>query len=357
VDDFYKNEKKVLSGLSCEALGKTLDDLPAFRVRQIFKWLARGVPSFDEMTDLPLSLRETLAKRFSLYSSEVSARFVGADGSVKFCLALADKYHIEAVLLADGAGRRTACLSSQAGCALKCAFCKTGGLGFYRNLSPREIIEQFLHARSMGEIANIVVMGMGEPLLNLAALREALRFLMEESAEKGENETISKRRITVSTAGIADGIVDLADNGPDVRLAVSLTTADAELRERLMPVTASNPLSRLKESLLYYQQKKRKRITLEAALLHHINTRQRDADLLAEFADGLDAVVNLIPWNPVPDLLFDGKELREPSPFETDFFFNALRKKGLNVTKRLKKGRSISASCGQLGGFSQKYDM
>jgi 23S rRNA (adenine2503-C2)-methyltransferase len=336
--------KTVLAGLSIEALTDILNPLPAFRAKQIFRWLLRGVRSFNDMTDISFMVREALEKQFSLYSSVISRRLSDNDGTVKIQLTLEDGCAIESVLLSDNEGRKTACLSTQAGCAMGCAFCKTGTTGFRRNLSAGEIIEQFLHMRSMGAITNVVIMGMGEPLLNLNALRKALSFITGVTGEH-----LSKRRVTLSTSGIAVGIRDLADNGPDIRLAVSLTTADEPLRERLMPVARTNPLPLLKETLVYYQRKNIKRITLEMVLLRHINTSQKDADLLARFAKELDVAINVIPWNPVAGMRFEDADLREPDKAEIERFIAALQKNGLNVTKRLKKGRGISGACGQLG--------
>jgi 23S rRNA (adenine2503-C2)-methyltransferase len=309
------------------------------------------------MTDLSRELREDLESRFTLYSSMVSSRLEDPDGTVKLRIALEDGAKIEGVLLVDGGGRRTACLSTQAGCPMACVFCKTGALGFRRNLKGGEIVEQFLHIRSAGtgtgehktpsdvpEIANIVIMGMGEPLLNLGELRRALGILTDP-----QGLGLSKRRITVSTSGIIPGIVDLADQGPEVRLAVSLTTADEDLRERLMPVTRTNPLPRLKEALAYYQRKTGRRITLEVVLLGGLNTRRRDTEALAGFAAGLAVVVNLIPWNPVEGMEFEGRPLEQPTPREIAEFSEALARRGIGVTRRLGKGRGVSGACGQLG--------
>jgi 23S rRNA (adenine2503-C2)-methyltransferase len=307
------------------------------------------------MTDLSRDLQEELEGRFMLYSSQVSSRLEDPDGTVKLRITLGDGAKIEGVLLVDGGGRRTACLSTQAGCPLACAFCKTGTLGFRRNLDAGEIIEQFLHIRTAGagpgkgpagggEIANIVIMGMGEPLLNLGELRRALGILTDP-----EGFGFSKRRITVSTSGIIPGILDLADHGPEVRLAVSLTTADEDLRRRLMPVTLSHPLPRLKEALSYYQQNTGRRLTLEVVLLGGINTRRRDTDALAEFTAGLDVVVNLIPWNPVEGQEFEGRPLERPTAREIEEFSEAMAGRRLRITRRRGKGLGVSGACGQLG--------
>jgi 23S rRNA (adenine2503-C2)-methyltransferase len=338
-----------LSGLFPEELRALLSEaepsLPPFRADQVFRWTARGARSFGDMTDLPRSLRERLEGRFPVRAGEIRNRFPGEEGTEKLQVALSDGGLIEAVLLRDGEGRGTACLSTQAGCPAGCVFCKTGSLGFLRNLSAAEIADQFVLLRSLtAAISRIVVMGMGEPLLNLAELRRALQLLMDP-----RGCGISKRRITVSTCGIVEGIRELAREGPDVRLALSLTTADADLRGELMPVTRENPLSQVKEALRYYQGKRDRRITLEAVLLGGLNTRREDAAALAAFARGLDAVVNLIPWNPVEGLCFRGQPLREPGEGELAAFEGELQKRGLKVTRRRRKGREVGGACGQLG--------
>jgi 23S rRNA (adenine2503-C2)-methyltransferase len=226
-------------------------------------------------------------------------------------------------------------------------FCKTGSLGFLRNLEAHEIVEQFLHLRRINpSIANVVIMGMGETLLNLAELRKAVAIITHR-----EGLGLSKRRITLSTSGIIPGIRDLTDAGPDLRLAVSLTTADQALREELMPITRANPLPALREALLRYQEKLGRRITLEAVLLGGVNTRDEDIAGIAAFARGLDTVINLIPWNPVDGLGFRGRPLREPAAAEVERFSRELTRLGLTVTRRYRKGRSVSAACGQLGSL------
>ena len=332
-------------GIPFEELVDTLAPLPKFRAAQIFKWIAAGVSSFDEMNNLPLELRKELAKRYTLRSHAAVETHRGSDGTVKLTIQLADGARIEAVLLADSAKRFTACLSTQAGCPAGCVFCKTGAQ-FLRNLDSGEIVEQFLllRAAAEGPIAKIVVMGMGEPLLNLAELRRALAVI---TGKKGMN--FSRRRITVSTCGIVEGIAELADHGPAVRLALSLTTADEALRRRLMPITAGRPLGKVKEALRRFQDAGGGRITLEAVLLGGINTRGEDAASMAQFARGLDAAVNLIPWNPVKGLEFEGKPLREPSAEEIEAFTRRLEALGLKVTRRYRRGRGVMGAFGQLG--------
>jgi 23S rRNA (adenine2503-C2)-methyltransferase len=336
-----------LAGLPPEELAALLAPLPTYRAKQIRSWISRGAGTFDDMTDIPLSLRRELGERFTLYSGEVSADLRDPDGTVKLGITLDDGYCVEAVLLTDGEERKTACLSTQAGCPMGCVFCKTGTLGFRRNLDSSEIVSQFFRLREIaGDVANIVFMGMGEPLLNLGELRRALAVLSSGAAD------FSPRRITVSTSGIVAGIRDLGENGPRLRLALSLTTADGELRSRLMPVTDANPLPAVKEALRQYQERSGRRITLEMVLLGGVNTRPKDAEALAEFARNLDVVVNLIPWNPVEGMRFEGRPLREPYAGEIACLRSRLEKRGLKVTQRFRKGRTIDGACGQLGSLA-----
>jgi 23S rRNA (adenine2503-C2)-methyltransferase len=187
-------------------------------------------------------------------------------------------------------------------------------------------------------------MGMGEPLLNLTALRGAIEFFTDK---KGLG--FSKRRITVSTCGIADALLDIAKNGPYIRLALSLTSGDEELRQRLMPGTGASPLQKVKEALALFQKNGGGRVTLEIPLLGGINTGEKDALSVAEFAKGLEAVINIIPWNPVAGLEFEGRQLEEPGKEETERFINKLESLGLKVTTRYRKGRGVCGACGQLG--------
>ncbi|MDR1353221.1 MAG: 23S rRNA (adenine(2503)-C(2))-methyltransferase RlmN [Treponema sp.] len=346
-------EKGVLAGYTLPELAELLSPLPRYRAGQIFSRIAGGAASFEEMTELPKPLRLELGEKYSVYSSEISARLTDSDGTAKLQITLHDGGKIEAVLLNDGSGRNTACLSTQAGCPMGCVFCKTGALAFKRNLLAAEIVEQFLFLRKTaaeaesgagGGISNIVVMGMGEPLLNLGELRRAVAVI---TAKEGLG--LSPRRITVSTSGIAAGIRDLAEKGPPIRLALSLTTADGELRERLMPVTRTNPLREVKAALEEYQKTENRRITLELVLLGGINTRRKDAEELGRFAGGLDVIVNLIPWNRVEGMSFEGRALQEPESGELAAFTEMLEKQGIAYTRRRRKGRGIGGACGQLG--------
>lgn len=293
------------------------------------------------MTNIPAAERDYLAGRFPvLMETSVDESFLDADGTVKLRLRLTDGAAVEAVLLTDIEGRRTACLSTQVGCPMGCAFCRTGGLGFLRNLEAFEITEQYLHlARLYGRPSNLVFMGMGEPLLNLREVRKAVAVLSHP-----DGIGLSLRKITISTCGLPDGIRNLADEGPRVRLAVSLVTAVEELRNELMPVNRAHGLVELKAALEYHQSRTGDRITLEVVLIRERNDSPRDIRALLEWARPLKVQVNLIPWNPVPDLPF-----REPSRRAVEEAAAILESAGIPATRRMRRGRGILGACGQLG--------
>ncbi|MBP5174959.1 MAG: 23S rRNA (adenine(2503)-C(2))-methyltransferase RlmN [Treponema sp.] len=334
------DEKISLSGMNAQEINEALNLTPAFRGKQIFKWIAKGAESFDEMSNLDKNMRQNLSEKAVIYSSTVSKVLSDPDGTVKLQVTLHDGRMIETVLLTDKDGRKTACVSCQAGCAMGCAFCQTGTLGLGRNLSAGEIVEQFLHLeKKSGPLDNIVFMGMGEPMQNLGAIRKAVELLSDK-----EGRNLSTRRITLSTCGLIKGIHELADEGPQVRLAVSLTTADPELRESLMPVTKGNPLPELKKAIQYYIEKTGKRVTLEAALLSGQNTSKESARRMIDFASGMGVYINLIPWNPVETLPFN-----TPSQNECRTFVRQLEDAGLKVNLRMRRGAKIGGACGQLG--------
>lgn len=337
--DFIQN---VLTGLLPEEICENLELSQSFRAKQIFKWIGNGAKSFDQMTNLSLDLRNELSKKAILRSSNIENIFKDPDGTIKLQIHLFDDNIVETVLLTDKEGRKTACVSCQAGCAMRCAFCMTGTLGLSRNLQAYEIVEQFLFLEEIaGKLDNIVFMGMGEPMQNLTGIRKAISILCHK-----DGRALSSKRITLSTCGIVKGIYDLADNGPHIRLAVSLTTANQSLREQLMPVCVSkeNSLEELKKAIDYYAKKSGKRVTLEAALLHNTNTDLQSAKSLINFAKNIDVNINLIPWNPVNILPFES-----PSSNEVHNFVDLLEKAGLNVTLRKKRGQKIGGACGQLG--------
>lgn len=329
-----------LAALFPEEIETSLQIKPAFRAKQIFLWVSKGVESFDGMKNLDKETRKILEENALLRTSRVSQVLKDPDGTIKLQITLHDGRAIETVLLTDREGRKTACVSCQAGCAMGCAFCQTGTLGLGRNLTASEIVEEFLFMeKEAGTLDNIVFMGMGEPMQNLDAIRKAVAILTSKNGR-----ALSPRRITLSTCGIIKGIYDLANNGPKMRLAISLTTADEELRCQLMPVTKGNPLSELKKAIAYYIEKTGQRVTFEAALLSGKNTGTESARNMIEFARGLDVYINLIPWNPV-----SGLEFKTPDREECRSFVSQLERAGLNVNLRLPRGQKIGGACGQLG--------
>ena len=333
-------DKISLTGLLPSEICESLGLKQAFRGKQIFQWIGKGVESFDEMTNLSKETREELKGKALLRSTTVSKVLKDSDGTIKLQITLSDGLAVETVLLTDREERKTACVSCQVGCAMNCAFCQTGHLGLARNLTAGEIVEQFLALeKHAGQLDNIVFMGMGEPMMNLENVRKAIAVLTSK-----DGRALSGRRITLSTSGVIKGIYDLADNGPQIRLAVSLTTADSSLREKLMPICRTNPLPELRKAIDYFAKKTGKRVTLEAALLHNTNTSIESATNMIQFARGLDVHVNLIPWNPV-----EGLEFSEPSAKECKNFVYHLEKAGINVTLRTRRGREIGGACGQLG--------
>jgi 23S rRNA (adenine2503-C2)-methyltransferase len=316
--------------------------LPTFRAGQVRKWIfQQRVAGFDEMTDLPAALRKQLADEWQIWTTKTVANRRAADGSEKLLLELADSQRIECVLLRDDRGHHAACISSQVGCAMGCAFCATGLEGFVRNLTRGEIVEQLLHLQRLlpaDRLSHVVVMGMGEPLLNLDAVLSAL----EEAAAR-DGLGISVRRITISTVGIPEGIRRLAREKCPYHLAVSLHAADDELRNKIVPANRGFGIAAILAAADEFFERTGRRVTYEYVLLSGINDRPEDARRLVRLLRGRPALVNLIPYNPVPELPY-----RRPSPGVTARFAAALTDGGLNANIRHRKGDRISAACGQL---------
>ena len=312
---------------------------PAYRARQVFHALhVEGARAWEAVTTLPRTLRVELAARFPLAAPTVGARAVSVDGTVKYLLALPDGREIETVHIPDG-DRVTVCVSSQAGCALACAFCATGRLGLQRNLTAGEIVEQVYVARHDDPAPNVVFMGMGEPLANYAAVVRALRLLMAP-----EGLHLSPRRITVSTSGLPDRIRRLAREGLGVRLAVSLHAADDATRSALMPINDRYPLRAVLEAAAEYAQLTGRRVSYEYVMLAGVNDRPQDAARLARLLPRRDAHVNLIPYNPTD------AEFRGSPPETIRAFARVLAEHGVPCSVRRSRGRDVEAACGQLAG-------
>ncbi len=333
-----------LKGLSLEETERYVAALgePPYRGRQLFHWIyARGCRRFDEMSDLPAALRAALAEQASITGLTCLARKVSRDGTRKYLFACPDGRQIETVLIPDEA-RLTACLSTQVGCALACAFCLTGEMGFVRHLRAGEIVDQVLGLREdlgPGErIGNLVLMGMGEPLHNYDATVKALTILAHPLGL-----AYPPRRITLSTVGLVPEIERLGASGLDVNLAVSLHAATDELRDRLVPINRRYPLKELMVALRAYPLPPRRRITLEYVLMDGVNDRPEDARELTKLLRGLRCKVNLLPLNEAPAIPF-----RRPSRQRVEAFQQILKSAGVLATIRESRGWDISAACGML---------
>lgn len=313
---------------------------PAWRVSQLVRWLyQRGVASFDEMTDLPAAVRETLDACLSLSVPEIVERQVSSDGTRKYLLRFADGVMIETVGLPTE-GRLTVCFSTQAGCAMGCSFCATGRGGLVRSLSAGEMVDQLtVVARDFGErVSNAVAMGQGEPFANYDATLAALRFV---NAKDGIG--IGARHITVSTCGLVPGIKRFATEPEQFTLAVSLHSAVQATRDSLMPGVRGYPLRPLKAELAAYAEATGRRPTLEFALVGGVNDTDAELAALRRFCDGLLCHVNLIPINPV-----EGSKLARPARDAAVRFRDALMRAGIEASVRLERGADIDAACGQL---------
>jgi 23S rRNA (adenine2503-C2)-methyltransferase len=307
---------------------------PAYRARQVARWIySRFARTFEEMTDLPASLRRELTERVGSVRPEPLA-VRSADGGDTAKAVFSDAYETVAMRYTDG--RRTVCVSSQAGCGLGCSFCATGQMGLVRNLEPFEIVSQVLWAGSVfGERpTNVVFMGMGEPLANYEAVVEAVRSI---HADVG----ISARRIVVSTVGLVPQIQRLSRESLPVTLAVSLHAPDDETRSALVPVNRRWPVSQCIAAAKDFRRAHGRRVSIEYALIAGVNDHLWQAEALARLLRGTDIHANLIPLNPTPGY-------GVPASTRVAEFESELRRGGANVTVRDTRGRDIDAACGQL---------
>lgn len=318
---------------------------PAYRARQLWRWLyAQKTPEFEQMGNLPANLLAQLMEETQLHVLEPVKDLYSTDGkTVKWLFRLPDGQLIETVLMDYADGRHTACISSQAGCAMGCVFCATGQMGFSRHLSVGEIIEQTIFvARWLEErgerLSNVVLMGMGEPLHNYDSVLAAVTRL---SAPEGLG--IGQRHITLSTVGLVPQIRRFADEGLQVKLAISLHAAIDEDRSALLPVNRRYPLGDLMEACRYYVRKTGRRITFEWALIAGENDVPEQAHALGELLKGLLCHVNLIPLNPTGG--YGGQPSNREQVTE---FQNVLASYGVNSTVRVRRGIDINAGCGQL---------
>lgn len=318
-----------------EALG-----LPKYRAKQVFKWLGRGVASFDEMSDLPKELRTKLSAEYSIYRPKVISKQVSKlDGTIKYLWELYDGNAVETVVMSYKHGN-TVCVSSQVGCRQGCAFCASTIGGLVRNLEPSEILDEVLFSQldSGKKISNIVLMGIGEPLDNFD---NVMKFLRLVNHPDGMN--IGMRHISLSTCGIIERFDDLAAQDMQLTLSVSLHAPDDETRTKIMPANRGRGVETLMDACRRYYNTTGRRISFEYAMIDGVNDTAYHAELLAKRAKSVCAHVNLIPLNHVEERRFSPS-----TQGHMKAFIKILEDEGVNVTVRRKLGGDVDASCGQL---------
>jgi len=345
IDASQPSERAYLLDWTTEELSSWLvaRGLPKFRASQIQRWIyQRRAKRFDEMTDLPKDLRLLLDEHFDLFRTTTAVHQQAADGTEKLLLQLADGGRIECVLLRDGP-RRSICVSSQVGCAMGCVFCASGLDGVERNLSRGEILEQMLKLQHLLEaderLSHIVMMGMGEPLANLPRVLAALSVAKDSELGLG----ISPRRITISTVGLPPAIDKLAASDAPYHLAISLHAPNDPLRNRLVPVNQTIGIQSILDAADRYFAKTKRRLTFEYVLLGGLNDSMQCARELVQLLRSRTAMLNVIPYNPVPGLPYE-----TPTPSAILQFRKTLLDGGVNAMFRQRKGDEIQAACGQL---------
>lgn len=338
--------KKIdLSSLTYEALTDTVKDfgLPAFRAGQIYRWLARGVQSFDEMSDLSKDLRKKLEETCTLATLTQAACSHSSDGTKKFLFRLSDGNHVETVLMRYDHGN-SVCISSQVGCNMGCRFCASTLTGKVRNLTAGEMLAQITYINRTDPVSHVVVMGVGEPLDNYDHL---VTFVRNLSSPEGFG--MSQRHISVSTCGLVPKILRLAEENLQITLSVSLHAPDNETRDLLMPVNRTYPVEALLAACDRYIAATGRRISYEYIMIHGVNDTPEHARLLARLLARKLAHVNLIPMNHVEE-----RDFQPSSPDRIRRFSSILSEQGINVTCRRKLGKDIDASCGQLRAKFEK---
>jgi 23S rRNA (adenine2503-C2)-methyltransferase len=324
---------------TCESLGEK-----KFRANQLWEWLwQKSARSFNEMTNLSKEFRATLAATFTFNTMTIANSQRSSDGTIKYAFRLNDDHLVEGVLIPTS-DRVTACISSQVGCSLSCTFCATGFLKRERNLRADEMYDQVAILKEEAQkeyginLSNVVLMGMGEPLLNYANVMAGM-----ERVNAPDGLGMSPQRITLSTAGIAKMIKKLGDDGARFNLALSLHSANNEQRARIMPITDTNSIDDLVEALNYFHDKTGTRVTLEYCVINDINDDPMEAEELVAFCQRITCKVNLIEYNPI-----DLAEFISSSAEKIERFANYLESKKVIVNVRRSRGKDIDAACGQL---------
>lgn len=336
-----KIDLKELDLAETEALAAKLGMEP-YRGRQVFRWIfQKGISDLESMTDLSTNLRRELSGKAFVGNIEPVRVDESRDGSAKFLFRLSDGYHVESVLIPEKR-RLTLCVSSQAGCALGCRFCATGRMGFKRNLTSGEIVDQVLKSQQHPErrITNIVFMGMGEPLMNLKAVLKACGIMAGDYGL-----SLSRKKITISTVGIVHGLRKFVDRGEKFGLAISLHSADESVRKKIIPSALENDLGQIMAEARRYTYLSGRRVSFEYLLLGGLNDSTDDAEKLVRLIHGIPCKINLIRYNPVEGLPF-----REPDEESVHKFREYLYPRTYAVNVRESRGLDIKGACGQLAG-------
>ena len=315
--------------------------IPKYRALQVFSWLYdKGVSSYDEMTNLPKSMREQLSSCFPIESISISKRLLSKDGSVKYLLELHDGCLVETVGIPSDSNRLTVCVSTQSGCAMGCIFCATGKCGLNRSLEPGEIVRQVIAVQNefSSRVTNVVLMGQGEPFANYENVLTALRIINHPKLLG-----IGARHLTVSTCGLIDGINKFSHEREQFTLAVSLHSAIQSKRDVLIPAMKSQKLSVLRNTLIEYSGSTGRRYSFEYALMKDLNDSEEDLSNLIKYCSNLLCHVNLIPLNKVP-----GSEIHPVSNTVMQHWNSELLNTGIASSIRNSRGSDIAAACGQL---------
>jgi 23S rRNA (adenine2503-C2)-methyltransferase len=338
-----KKDLRILSQLELEELFESLGQ-PKFRAKQLYHWLwSKGLSNINAMSNLPKDLRSKLDESFEIRCAAISQEQKSKDGTIKLGFELYDSRIIEGVLIPSDK-RMTACVSSQVGCTLSCAFCATGMIKRDRNLSPGEIYDQVVLLNKTAQenynyhLSNIVFMGMGEPLLNYDNVMAAI-----DKITSPEGLGMAPRRITLSTVGIARGIIRLADEEKDFKLAWSLHAPTNEKRDEIMGINKSNSIENVMEALQYFYKKTKNKITFEYIIFDDFNDSIEDAKALLKLCKQVPAFVNIIEYNQV-----DGVVLNKANKTKRKAFMDYLEENGVTAKLRISRGEDIDAACGQL---------
>ena len=335
-------KKPNLTGMTLEQMEQLFESIgqPKYRAAQLFNWIyKKRIAKLDDMTNFSKQLRQQLSESATIGLVRLAKQVSASDNqTTKFLFTLEDNLHVESVFMIE-AKRKTVCLSTQVGCPLGCGFCATGKMGFQRNLTAGEIVDQLLSIQHIlnVDVTNVVIMGMGEPFLNYDEVIKACDLISHDTGI-----AIGKRKITISTSGIIPGIRRFADEGQRYKLAISLNAADDQIRDDMMPINKKYPLNELINAAKYYAAKSRHRLTFEYVMIRGVNDSARDSQKLARLIKGLKCKLNIIPYNSIDE------KNKIPSEDQIDDFIRPFLNMNVVVSVRRSKGSDIQAACGQL---------